>query len=217
MIKRTIKREEHEAYPYICDPFYVGDQKMEVTKQCRALAEMFQWAVLATWWELECLIMITFALPALGGIIELWSWLIKTYRQVLFCQNSVPIQVASTPAEVLPTHFTDLLCSFSKVLTYFVLQEVKAIPRNVKANEKEIYFVKANIFIVKLADRKASLKKISLQGSPVAQSIKHPTPDDGSGGDLRVLSWSPAFGSALGMEPALPLPHPTPPMHYHSL
>lgn len=128
--------------------------------------------------------MVTFALPALGGIIELWSWLIKTYRQVLFCQNSVPIQVASTSADVLPTHFTDLLCSFSKVLTYFVFQEVKAIPRN----EKEIYFVKANNFIVKLADRKASFKKNSLQGSPVAQSIKHPTPNDGSGHDLRVLS-----------------------------
>lgn len=102
----------------------------------------------------------------------------------MFCQNSVPIQVASTSADVLPTHFTDLLCSFSKVLTYFVFQEVKAIPRN----EKEIYFVKANNFIVKLADRKASFKKNSLQGSPVAQSIKHPTPNDGSGHDLRVLS-----------------------------
>lgn len=39
------------------------------------------------------------------------------------------------------------------------------------------------------------------RGAWVAQSAKHPTLDLSSALDLRVVSWSPALGSTLGMEP----------------
>ena len=41
-----------------------------------------------------------------------------------------------------------------------------------------------------------------IQGARVAQLVKHPVLDFGSGHDLRVMRFSPALGSALGMEPA---------------
>ena len=36
----------------------------------------------------------------------------------------------------------------------------------------------------------------------MAQSVKHPTLDFGSGHDIRVVRWSAEEGSVLGMEPA---------------
>lgn len=48
------------------------------------------------------------------------------------------------------------------------------------------------------------------EGTRVAQSGKHPTLGFCSGGDLRVLRWSPTSGSAVSGESAslfLPLPH----------
>jgi len=43
--------------------------------------------------------------------------------------------------------------------------------------------------------------KESKRGLWVAQSVKHPTLDFGSGHDLGVLRSSPASGSALGVDP----------------
>jgi len=41
-----------------------------------------------------------------------------------------------------------------------------------------------------------------MQGVWVAQSIKHLTPDFGSGHDRRVVRLNPVLGSTLGVEPA---------------
>ena len=46
------------------------------------------------------------------------------------------------------------------------------------------------------------LKSQQVWGAWVVQSVKHPTPDFGSGHDLRVVTWSPTLSSALGREPA---------------
>ena len=45
-------------------------------------------------------------------------------------------------------------------------------------------------------------KNRSLRGAWVAQSVKHPTLDLGSGHDLMVLRSRPASSSALGVKPA---------------
>jgi len=60
-------------------------------------------------------------------------------------------------------------------------------------------------------------KITEIRGTWVAQSFKHPTLDFGSGHDLRVMrsspTWSPTWGSILGVEPCLrfSLPLPLPP------
>ena len=45
-------------------------------------------------------------------------------------------------------------------------------------------------------------EEMSSWGNQVAQSVKHLTPDFGSGHDLIVVRLSPMLGSVLGMEPA---------------
>ena len=46
------------------------------------------------------------------------------------------------------------------------------------------------------------LKNSPSWGTWLAQSVKHPTLDFGSGHDLRVMGLSPKLGSMLGKEPA---------------
>ena len=46
------------------------------------------------------------------------------------------------------------------------------------------------------------ISKTTNRGTRVAQLVKHPTLDLSSSLDLRVVSSSPALGSALGIEPA---------------
>ena len=50
--------------------------------------------------------------------------------------------------------------------------------------------------------RNPGFRVITERGPWVAQSVKHPTLDSGSGHDLRVVRSSPVLGFTLGMEPA---------------
>jgi len=49
-------------------------------------------------------------------------------------------------------------------------------------------------------DKQNVVLRMKEWGAWVAQSVKHPTLDFGSGHELRVVSSSPAWGSTLGME-----------------
>ena len=60
----------------------------------------------------------------------------------------------------------------------------------IKVSYSEIFFYLTNFNL-----------KVKIQGTWVAQSVKHLTLDLSSGLDLRVLSSSPTLGSMLGVEP----------------